>query len=265
LFDYAYSIKLLGGSLNRDEVARTLIAKTIFGRNPHVLKEILRETPFDYFKECWNKTIVCAKAIVIGAEEAIESFLTDLDVLFHPYQDNGYSQFTFFAPELRMPILKAGREQTLLKITYNGANRIVEPYSLKYLEKRNGDAREYLYVYNCSGGSNPPGVRSMIPSGFQSIENTGDKFTPRFPVELSKAGELPEDRYLFDPNKPSQAPRSLLNRGARQSTGLKYIYRCTICGRNFRKTTNDGTLREHNGKNGYKCSGRYGYYVNTKY
>jgi predicted nucleotidyltransferase component of viral defense system len=269
LFDYAYSIKLLGGNLNREEVVRTLIAKTIFGRNPHVLKEILHETPFDYFKECWNKSIVCAKAIVMGAEEAIASFLTDLDALFGVYRDNGFSQFTFFAPELRMPILKAGREQTLLKIRYNGADRIVEPYSLKYLEKRDGDAREYFYVFNRSGGSNPPGVRSLIPSGFQSIENTDEKFAPRFPIELSKAGELPEDRYLFDPNKPAPAPKSYgIFGSARPSprrSGPKYIYQCNYCGRKFTKTTRDGTLREHKDKNGYRCGGRHGFYVDTKY
>ena len=269
LFDYAYSIKLLGGNLNREEVVRTLIAKTIFGRNPSVLKKILHETPFDYFKECWNKSIVCAKAIVMGAEEAIASFLTDLDALFGIYPDNGFSQFTFFAPELRMPILKAGRDQTLLKIRYNNADRIVEPYSLKYLEKRDGDAREYFYVFNQSGGSNPPGVRSLIPSGFQSIENTDEKFAPRFPIELSKAGELPEDRYLFDPNRPTSAPRSMGVFGrsgvARKSSGPKYIYQCSHCGRKFPKTTRDGTLREHKDKNGYRCGGRHGFYVDTKY
>jgi predicted nucleotidyltransferase component of viral defense system len=35
LFDYVYSIKLLGGSLNRDEVVRALIQKTIFSRNSY--------------------------------------------------------------------------------------------------------------------------------------------------------------------------------------------------------------------------------------
>jgi hypothetical protein len=269
LFDYAYSIKLLGGTLNREEVVRTLIEKTIFGRNPHVLKKILHETPFDYFKTYWNKSIVCAKAIVMGAEEAIASFQADLEALFGIYPDNGYSQFTFFSPELRMPIMKAGREQTLLRIRYNGAERLVEPYSLKYLEKRDGDTREYFYVFNQSGGSNPPGVRSLIPSGFQSIDNTDEKFNPRFPIELSKAGELPEDRYLFDPYKPTRAPKSHGIFGfagsPRRSSGPRFIYQCNYCGRKFTKTTRDGILREHKDKNGYRCGGRHGFYVDTKY
>ncbi len=264
LFDYAYSIKLLGGTLNREEVVRTLIAKTIFGRNPHVLKGILRETPFDFFKEYWGKTVICAKAVVMGAEEAIASFLSDLDSLFRIYPDNGFSQFTFFAPELRMPIMKAGREQTLLKIRYKGAERMVEPYSLKYLERRDGEAKEYFYVFNRSGGSNPPGVRSLVPSGFQSIENTDEKYTPQFPIELSKAGELPEEKYLFDPNKPAKSP-TRFSFSSRSRTGPYYIYRCSACGKEFRRSEMNGNLNPHKNKSGYPCYGTYGIYVTTKW
>ena len=274
LFDYVYSIKLLGGNLDKEEVVRTFIQKTIFGRNPHVLKDILQKTSFDYFKDYWAKTIVCAKQIIFSADEAITAFLADLNNLFGIYSENGFTQFVYFGSELRVPIMKAGREQTLLKIRYNGADRMVEPYSLKYLAKRNGDEREYFYVWNRSGGSNPPGIRALLPEGFQSIENTDEKFIPQFPIELCKAGELPEDRYLFDPNKPMRAPSSRGTSGypersikapRKQSFGPKYVYQCSFCGRKFTKSTHDGNLREHKNKDGYQCGGRHGYYVDTKY
>ena len=206
LFDYAYSVKLLGGTLNRQEVLDTFIQKTIFSRNPGVLKNILNQTPFDFFKEHWGKTLVCAKAIFFGIEEAISVFLSDLESLFSPYPDNGFMQFIFFGPEFRVPIMKAGREQTLLKIRHTtGRERIVEPYSLKYLEKRDGEQQEYFFfVFNRSGGSSPPGIRSLLPRGLQHIENTDEKFTSQFPIELSKAGEMPENRYLFDPQQAGQ-------------------------------------------------------------
>src|SRR3981081_766304 len=57
LFDYVYSVKLLGGTLNKQETVRTFIQKTIFARNPYVLKTILAKTPFDFFREYWNKTV----------------------------------------------------------------------------------------------------------------------------------------------------------------------------------------------------------------
>lgn len=273
LYDYVYSIKLLGGELNKGEVVRTLVKKTIFSRNPQMLKKILHKTPFDYFRESWEVSLVCAKQFIFGVEEAIAIFLSDLESLFGVYSDNGFEQFTYFGPELRIPIMKAGREQTLLKIVYNNDERMVEPYSLKFLEKRSGQEREYFYVFNRSGGSNPPGIRSLLPEGFQAIENTDQKFTPQHQIELSKAGEVPEDRYLFDPNKPARAPgvrrgrfSSLTKRTSRtKSYGIKYIYQCNYCGRKFPKTVNSGSLKAHKDKNNYPCSGRYGYYVDTKY
>lgn len=260
LFDYVYSIKLLGGKLNKEEVVRTFVKKTIFGRNPYILKNILNKTPLDYFREYWIKTLICAKEIMFEAEEAISFFLSDLNDLFKIYSDNGYASFVYFGPELRIPIMEAGRKQTLLKIRYKGADRLVEPYSLKYLEKRSGEEREYFYVFNRSGGSHQPGIRSLLPEGFESIENTEEKFNPRYPIELSKAGESPENPYLFDPNKPARAPRIRV-----KSFGPKYIYQCSFCGKKFIKKTQDGNLRAHKSKDGFPCGGRYGYYVDTKY
>ncbi len=270
LFDYAYSVKLLGGELNKKEVVQALVEKTIFSKNPHVLKGILHETPFDYFKEYWDKSIVCAKQFIFGVEEAIDVLLADLKILFSIYPDNGFIEFAYFGPELRVPIMKAGRDQTLLKIRYKGADRIVEPYSLKYLQRRTGAKREYFYVYNKSGEDNEPGVRCFVAGRIESIENTEEKFEPRFPIEVSKAGETPENPYLFDPNKPTPALRTRKAFGATRASrpssyGPKYIYQCNYCGRKFPKTKHDNSIRAHKDKSGYPCGGRSGYYVDTKY
>ncbi len=270
LFDYVYSIKLLGGELNKDEVVKTFVQKTIFGKNPHVLKNILCKTPFDYFKNYWDKTVVCAKQFLFGVDEAINLFTADMEILFGIYPNNGFAQFAYFGPEFRTPIMKAGREQTLLKIRYKGADRIVEPYSLKYLQRKDGTEREYFYVFNKSGGDNQPGVRCFVAEKIESIKNTDEKFTPQFPIELSKAGETPENPYLFDPNRPTPAPRPRKTFGIartprRSSFGPKYIYQCSYCGRKFTKSKHDSSIREHKDKNGYPCGGRHGYYVDTKY
>lgn len=270
LFDYVYSIKLLGGELNKEEVVQTFVRKTIFGRNPHVLKNILHKTPFDYFKEYWSKTVVCAKQFLFGVDEAINLFTADLETLFGIYPDNGFAQFAYFGSELRTPIMKAGREKTLLKIRYKGEDRIVEPYSLKYQQKKDGTEWEYFYAYKLKGGKSDPGTKKFLAKDMESIENLDDKFVPRFPIELSKAGETPENPYLFDPNRPTPAPRprraSGLTRTPRRSSfGPKYIYQCSYCGRKFPKSSHDSTLRQHKDKNGYPCGGRHGYYVDTKY
>lgn len=272
LFDYVHSIKLLGGSLNKEEVVKAFVAKTIFGRNPHILKDILIKTPFDYFREYWGRTIVCAQQFIFDAEEAVNTFLSDLDGLFSVFPDNGYAQFAYFGPELRVPIMKAGRDQTLLKIRYKGDMRLVEPYALKYLQRKDGAEREYLYVYNRSGGQNNPGIRAFVADRIESIENTEEKFEPRNPIELSKAGERPENPYLFDPNRPTPVPRrgtaftNIFTRTTRtRSNGPKYVYQCSYCGKRFIKSEHNVRLNPHKNKSGHPCSSRSGYYVTTKY
>jgi len=260
LFDYVHTIRFLGVELNRDEVVRTFIRKTIFGRNPGILKNILLKTPFDYFREYWHRGIVCAKQIIFEAEEAIQLFISDLETLFGIFPDNGYARFAYFGPELRVPIMEAGRSQTLLKIRYKGSDRIVEPYSLKYLQRRDGVEREYFYVYNVSGGENRPGMRCFVAEGIGAIEKTEDKFEPRFPIELCKAGERPENPYLFDPNRPMPSPKRRT-----RAYGPTYVYQCAYCGKRFARKTYSSTLRPHKNKSGYPCSGQTGFYVTTKY
>ncbi|OGF27132.1 hypothetical protein A2331_00050 [Candidatus Falkowbacteria bacterium RIFOXYB2_FULL_34_18] len=270
LFDYVHSIKLLGGELDKNEVVDALIKKTIFRRNPSVLKNILKETSFDYFREKWMKAVICAKQFVFNVEDAIQIFVEDLENIFSKYPDSGYMQFAYFGPEFRVPIMNAGRSQTLLKIRYKGEERIVEPYSLKYLQKRDGTEKEYFYAYKLRGGSSAPGIKAFIAERMQSVENTEEKFEPRHMIELCKAGEKPENPYLFDPNKPTKEPRSysrgvFSSRSRISSYGPRYVYQCSYCGKKFYRKNRDTSLGKHKDKNGYPCNGRYGYYVDTKY
>src|SRR5262249_45460186 len=143
----------------------------------------------------------------------------------------------------------------------------VEPYSLKYQQRRDGVEREYFFAYKLSGGESAPGIRSFVPEHMQSIENTETKFEPRRQIELSKAGEMPENRYLFDPNKPARSPRTGYGVSARRARhlGPRYVFRCSVCGKQFIKQTYDASMNPHKGKNKYPCYGTYGIYVTTKY
>ena len=165
------------------------------------------------------------------------------------------------------PILHAGRTQTLLKIRYKGEERLVEPYSLKYQQRRDGVEREYFFAYKLSGGESAPGIKMFVPEHMQSAENTDTKFEPRHQIELSKAGEMPENRYLFDPNKPARSPRTGYGVRARRPRhlGPRYVFRCSVCGKRFIKQTYDASMNSHKGKNKYPCYGTYGIYVTTKY
>ena len=163
LFDYAYAIKRLGGELDKQQVVRTLIQKTIFSRNPVVLKRILLKTAFDYFRDTWDKSLICAKQFMIKVEDAVTAISHDLEALFQGYVDNGFTRFAYFDADLRAPIMHAARTQTLLTIRYKHAERLVEPYSLKYQQRRDGVEREYFFAYKLSGGVSGPGIRTFVP------------------------------------------------------------------------------------------------------
>ncbi len=263
LFDYAYSIRLLGGQLDKPEVVRTLIRKTIFERNPAVLKEILTSIALGAFRERWAKSIVVAKQFVLDVEDAIRSLMTDIEVLFQPFPDTGYAGLVYFRAPLRVPIMEAGRTMTLLRILYKGEERLVEPYSLKYQQRRDGAQLEYFLAYKVSGGESEPGIKRFLPAGMQSIENTDMTFKPRYPIELSKAGEMPVERLLFDPNRPDRAPRRRRSHHLMASRRV-YIYQCSRCGKRFTRQTRNSALRPHKDKQGSPCYGRYATYVDTR-
>ena len=110
--------------------------------------------------------------------------------------------------------------------------------------RRDGVAREYFFAHKQSGGSSAPGIKMFTADRMQSVETTEQTFEAQYQIEMSKAGEMSEKPYLFDPNRPLGAPGRTRRRryvGPR----LKYIYRCSYCGRQFTKTTQSPALGAH--------------------
>jgi predicted nucleotidyltransferase component of viral defense system len=204
LFDYVYSIRRRGALLNRTELVTTFVRKTIFGRNPLFAKDLLIKLPLSFLRGAWKSSITCAKQIAIDLDDAVEFYLKDLTELFAGFSARPFKAFEYFGPELRNPIMQAGRELTCLSVTYDGITRLVEPYALKYMQRKGGLEREYFYGYDLTGGKSPPGMKSMVAQKLTSIENTDQKFEPRWPVELVKAGEIPEQHLFFGPNRPNR-------------------------------------------------------------
>jgi predicted nucleotidyltransferase component of viral defense system len=258
LFDYVYSIRLLGKNIDRRELVTAFIRKTIFDKNPHFVKELLLKSPLTFFKQVWRESIVCAKQVAMGVEDAIAFYQNDLNELFKDFPSRGYNSFEYFGPELRNPIMEAGRTMTCLRITYDRVERLVEPYSLKYMQKRDGDEKEYLYVYDRVGGKSGPGSKTLVAEKMTSIANTTETFKPRWPVELSKSGESPDNHYFFDPNRPTKTTSRFSSSGS-----IKYLYRCPYCGKTFKRSSMDSGLNPHKNKNGRDCSGRHGIYAGS--
>jgi hypothetical protein len=70
-------------------------------------------------------------------------------------------------------------------------------------------AQEYFYGWGRSGGrQSGPGIKSFMWTGFQAIEVTDEMFTPRFEVELAKAGDRFSEASAARPFAPM--PRRLI-------------------------------------------------------
>ena len=262
LFDYVFCFKKMGVVISTDEVVKTFIKKTIFSRNPNIPKDTLLKYDYSHHDSLWDKAIRCINKEKILFQDALDFFKESVLNIFSTYDERNFSTVPYFSAEDRLKIMKAGREQTLLEIGYKGSIRQVEPYGLKYMQKKDGSEKEYLYAYNLTGSENPPGIRQFLPDRIESLSNTEIDFQPQFEVELCKAGEYPENKYLFDPNRPEPAPKK---RREKSYSTLRYIYQCSYCGKKFPRQKQNNKIRRHKDKNGYDCHGTYGYYVDTKY
>jgi hypothetical protein len=179
----------------------------------------------------------------------------ELHSLFSSFHYGDANQLAFFPAELRTPIMHAGRSQTLLRMTYDGVERLVELYSLGFKWRKGGTGQEYFYVWDQTGGrSSGLDIKSLFNWKSTSLENTDIKFEPRFEIGLAKAGEYGE-RTTFSSSRRSGVRRSTR---ARLSPQARYRVRCAYCQREFDRTSPSTVMRPHQDGYGNPCSGRRG-------
>lgn len=254
LYDYIYSVFINKDiDVNKSEIVTTLLKKTIFERSPGVVGNLLLGLPFDTFRALWHRYIYCPIQSIIEFDFALTSFKHDIEELFGSFT-RGYSELAYFPAGLRNPIIDAGSNMNLLEVVYDGVKRIVEPYSLVYKIRRDGYGQEYFYVYDRTGGrSSGPGIKAFINTKIDSIEVMSENFAPRYPVELSKAGEFGDKTYFESQRRRTFSTRSL--------TATKYTIECSYCGKRFRRSTYNTRLNKHKDRYGNLCYGRVGFIV----
>jgi hypothetical protein len=160
---------------------------TVFGASPSVAKGLFIDLPFELLGGFWEKHICCPRVSWVTFDRAKDAFLALIDRLI-PGEARRRHSSIFFPSAMRAPIMHAADSQTLLRIRYRGYERLVEPYELKFMRREDGVGREYLYVYDRTGGHSPPGIKCFVSEGVGRIENTDQPFNPRFDIELRKAG-----------------------------------------------------------------------------
>jgi len=140
----------------------------------------------------------------------------------------------------------AAANRLLVQLGYGNDTREIEPYAfarssegnllLRAIKSPSGDSRTYRW------------------DRIQSIEVTPKAFQPSYEIEITSAGHLPVH----------QLTRSERISKGRSSGGPTYVFKCTRCGKQFKRKTMDSSLKEHKNPQGRTCYGSYGRYLRTE-
>lgn len=265
LYDFIYSVffqKFL--NVNRLEVVKTFLKKTIYEPDPIVAKNLLLELPLQTFKVIWNQYLVCPRQSLISFDDAENNFKAIVPQLFALLQPqpayafagggfggSGYS-LNYFPSQYRNIIMEAGQSRRVLRMVYDGLERRIEPYSLAYKIRKDGVGQEYLYAWDRTGGrSGVMSIKSYTQDKIRSLNTTEETFEPRYPIELSKAEEFFGQTYFDKP----------FSRTPRISTPLTYTIQCPICLKTFKRSSYDTRLNKHKDRFGNQCYGSHGYMI----
>ncbi len=149
----------------------------------------------------------------------------------------------------------------------NGARSTyrIEPYSLRTTAEGN------MLLYGVKLPSAE--IRCFRTDRIIGATVTRQSFTPRYSIDFIPEGPVRlssrrmTSNSLALPQRPASAPRPRTGRTrtSRSSGGPKYVFRCSMCGKLFTRSTYDSNLNEHKDKRSYPCPGRTGFYVTTKY
>lgn len=149
----------------------------------------------------------------------------------------------------------AGANRLLVRFNYHGRERLVEPYSLR----RAGTGNLLLYAWEVGSTH----IKAFNSAEIRNIRSTDKPFVPRYRIEFAPSGFAPilpsavPLRHL----SPSWPVRSVPPR--RSGLGPTYVFKCAVCGKEFRRKKNDASLRRHKAPGGWNCSGTRGYLVRT--
>jgi hypothetical protein len=206
LFDLIFSI-IINTELDvdRGEVIRTFLAKTIYEPDPPTAKELLLNVPIEEYRPFWKQIIAPIFSLfdfdraVLGYRELIDSLFAMLPA---PAPTPAFAPTVgrigpsgrlgsnlagmYFTPQARNTIISAGRSRQLVEIVYDGVSRLVEPYAFEYrMRKKDGRGMEYFWGWDTTGGrSGKVGIKMFIYEKIQAVYPTNISFTPRYMIEF---------------------------------------------------------------------------------
>ena len=266
VYDLVYSVFINRDiSVDRAELIGTFLRKTIYERSPGVARQLLLDLPLLALRNAWDRYILAPIQGLLEFDESIQSFRAVVSDLFAGYEIGGRADLVFFPSRLRNPIMEAGSELRLMSVDYDNVKRIVEPYSLVYKARKDGHREEYLYVWDRTGGrTSGPGLKTFFHHKIRNLQVLKDRFEPRFPVDIGKAGEFATRSYF---NKPFSSAARVARSGRFSALrhGWRYTVECGYCSRRFKRMRRTVTLKPHKDSYGNRCFGRRGTIVDQDF
>jgi predicted nucleotidyltransferase component of viral defense system len=121
VYDLVYSIFINRDiAVDRGEVLSTFLRKTIYEPSPGVARRLLLELPLTALKVAWSKYVVAPTQGLLDFDDAIVQFQTIVNELFGAYGTEGRAAFAYFPSHLRTPLMQAGADRRLVRLTYSG-------------------------------------------------------------------------------------------------------------------------------------------------
>ena len=140
---------------------------------------------------------------------------------------------------------------------------VIEPYSLRATAEGN----TLLYGVKLPTDE----TRAFRIDRIVAVNITRQAFTPRYSIDFIPTGPVELSGGQFSAESPvsprglRRPPRPKAPRPRKRSSGLKYVFRCTVCGKTFSKSSHHATLNPHKNKRGSPCNGRVGTFIKTRH
>ncbi len=142
----------------------------------------------------------------------------------------------------------AATNRLLIEFDYHGKHRVGEPYSLR----RAGTGNLLLYVVELEAGH----MKAFKVDEITGIVSTKTSFVPKYTIEFQSSGPITIKRT------DRKIPSSTVVRKKSLHYGPTYHYKCTVCGKEFKRNKNNSSLRKHKyPKSEMFCPGRIGYLI----
>jgi hypothetical protein len=83
-------------------------------------RQLLLDFPLLALETAWSKYIIAPVQGLLDFDDAIQRFRAIVNEFFAAYPVTGRAAFAYFPSHLRTPIMQAGVERRLMRLTYDG-------------------------------------------------------------------------------------------------------------------------------------------------